>query len=373
MMLPQWLDEKRNAAAQRFTQAPALQLKYGLTIRLSTKGLVLKGREDTHSEQIITLEHEGCDVHNLFDVLDMPDVKKHLLTTPVADRTVFDDFTDAFFDLGLVIIVPENSTATVDLTRTLTSDTFKEHILIIAKKHSTLTVLDKYHSEHTTLRAGTVEIICEDNAKVRFASVQALSQNAFELASYRAHLLGNNSSIEWFTTTIGSQLTHANADSHLVGQASSAKSYGVFLGNKNQQFDISASSFHKGNNSTSDMYTKGVLFGRAKAVYRGNIDIAKQAYNCNGYQKEEVLLLSENAVADAIPNLEIRNNEVKCSHGASIGRIDDEHLFYLQSRGISKDEATKMIVEGFFEPLTSRLQWPELFAVIQPLVQEKIR
>ena len=188
-----------------------------------------------------------------------------------------------------------------------------------------------------------------------------------------AKLIGNNSSIQWFTTTIGSSLTHANADSYLLGQGSDAKSYGVFLGDHNQQFDLSASSFHKANHSTSDMYTRGVLFGNAKAVYRGNIDIASQAFGCNGYQKEEVLLLSEHAVADAIPNLEIRNNDVKCSHGATIGRIDEEHMFYLKSRGISEEEATKMIVEGFFEPLTTRIDWPELYDMIKPLVQEKIQ
>lgn len=372
MELPEWLDEKRTQAQQRYECADTPKLKYGLTIRLSTKGLDLTRKEDYHSEQVITLEHEECEVHNLFDALNLPEVQEYLLSTPVADRTVFDDYTDAFFDIGLVVIVPEGKSATLDLTRTLTSERFTEHLLIIAKKNSSLTVIDKYHSEDATVRAGTVEVVCEDDAHVRFSAIQSLTNECFEFASYRARLLGKQSRVDWFVATFGSGLTHANIDTTLKGEGSNARSYGVFLGDEKQQFDLSASSFHKANHSYSDMYTRGVLFGKAKAVYRGNIDIDSQAFECNGYQTEEVLLLSPDAVADAIPNLEIRNNEVKCSHGATIGRIDDEHLFYLQSRGLTKEQATKMIVEGFFEPLTAKLEWPELFEVITPLVQERV-
>lgn len=373
MTLPAWLREKKASARARYQQDPSPKIKYGLTIRLSTKGLDLTDHAKQDSEHVITLEHENCEVHNLFDVLDHPLVQQYLLSTPVADRTAFDDFIDAEFDIGLAVFVPKGASATLDLTKTLTSQSFKEYIFVYAHTDSTLTIIDKYHSEHTALRAGAVEIVCEENAKIRYANIQALTQDAVEIASYRAQLIGNHSKVEWFTGTFGASLVHANADSQLIGEASDAKSYGVFLGNNKQQFDLSASSFHKGDHSTSDMYTRGVLFDSAKAVYRGNIDIAADAFGCNGYQKEEVLLLSEKAVADAIPNLEIRNNDVKCSHGATIGRVDEEQLFYLKSRGIPQELATKMIVEGFFEPLTTRLDWPELFATLMPLVEEKLR
>ena len=99
------------------------------------------------------------------------------------------------------------------------------------------------------------------------------------------------------------------------------------------------------------MFTRGVVKDKSKALYRGLIEVGKEASGTNGYQKEDVLILNEGAVADAIPNLEINNNEVKCSHGVSIGKISEEHLFYLMSRGLDENLAKKEVIEGFFYPV----------------------
>lgn len=372
MQLPVWLSERRDARRQRYADSPAPSLKYGLTIRLDTRGLRLDGREEHDSEQILTLEHEGCEVRNLFEVLDDERVREHLLSTVPAERTRLDDFAEAFFDIGLYVHVPKGADAHVDLTRTLRSETFTEHVLIVCEENARLTVIDRYTDDGCSLRAGTVEVIALAGAHVRFASVQALGEGCVDLSAYRARL-SDGARIDWFVSSFGGSLTHANVDTRLAGAHAHARSYGVFHGTGAQQFDLSASSFHEGNATVSDMYTRGVLDGTSKAVYRGNIDIAAKAFGCNGYQKEEVILLSPGAVADAIPNLEIRNNDVKCSHGATIGRVDAEQLFYLTSRGIPEAEAVRMVVEGFFEPLTARIEWPELFDVLRPLVEGKVR
>ncbi len=369
-MLPEWFERKRAAARAGYASKKTPRLAYGLTIRLNSRALVLDGNEATDSEQVVTLEHEDCRIASLFDMLNDPQVRQHLFSTEPAERTRMDDFSDAFFDIGLVVIVPPGKDATLTLTRTITSQVFNERTLILCGKGSTLTLIDRYQGD-CTLRAGVVEAILEDDATLRYASVQHLGKDAVDLSSYRARC-GKDAKADWFVASIGSALSRAEVSTRLAGDGGKARSYGVFLGDGTQQFDLSAATFHEGDHTESDMYTRGVLDGKSKAVYRGTIDIAANANGCDGYQKEETLLVSPDAAADAIPNLEIRNNDVRCSHGATIGRVDEEQLFYLTSRGIPRNEAVRMLIEGYFEPLTTRLDWPALFEQVKPLVEAKI-
>lgn len=363
-----WIQEKKDQARQRQESKDENKLKYGLTIRLDSKRIQL--RHETDSEQVITMQHENCEVLNIFDNLDNPDIKNNLLSTTPNEDTKIEAFIEEKADMGLAIIAPENSNATVDLTRTLSSETFVEHILVVAKPGSTVTVIDKYTNTNTNMRAATVEVIAQQDAHIKYASINALNHNCVDLASHRSRA-EQNGKVDWFVASLGGNLSRCVTENELH-EGSNVRSYGVYLGVEDQQFDIRAATFHKGNKSSSDMYTRGVLDDKAKAVYRGLLDIDSQAFGCDGYQTEETIVIGDDAVADAIPDLQIRNNDVRCSHGASIGRIDEEKLFYLLARGIKRQEAVKMVVEGFFEPVTHKLEWPELFELIQPLVHDII-
>ena len=360
----------REAAQERYNKEELPSLKYGLTIKLNAKGLSLAGQEQSKSKQEVNIKQKGCEVTDLISSLERPDVRKHLLTTKPESRTKLEDFNDAFFDTGTLVIAPENTAATLELERNITSTTFKSHTLIICKKRSKLTVTDHYRSDNCTLHSSTIEVITEEGAEISYAGIQDLNKKCYDLTSHQAKL-GKNSRIDWFTATLGAKVSRSTINNEL-GEGSEARSYGVHLGNEEQQFDLGSATTHLGNNSNSDMYVRGVLGGKAKAVFRGLIKIDKDAANCDGYQKEETILISDQAGADAIPNLEIMNNEVKCSHGATIGRIDEKQLFYLTSRGVNKEEATRMIVEGFFEPITTKLGRPELFEKIKPTVRARM-
>ncbi|MFT4250651.1 MAG: Fe-S cluster assembly protein SufD [Candidatus Woesearchaeota archaeon] len=323
------------------------RIRYGLTIQLNTKGLLLV--EQPEGESVNEVQANNCSVqaftnHN----------QQH--KTTVFEPDVFTEYQERNAKKGLLIHVPANQEATVNLRRTIKGQCV-HHILVIVEENAKLHVMDEYVGS-PDLHVAAVEIIAYENAQIKYATTQKLKKG-FDIVNYRART-HKNASIDWFIAQYGATLSRAIVDTELVGEGSSTRSYGVYLGREQQQFERTDASIHVGNHTASDMHARGVLQEKSKAVFRGTIDIAKEAFTCDGYQKNHTLLLSENAVADAIPNLQIRNNDVKCSHGATIGRVDEEHLFYLTSRGIDKQTATRILVEGFFAELANALEWPQL-------------
>lgn len=355
---------EQQAARKRYEQTKNPRHKYGLTIRLQNQALNLEENEQPSKQEHEVATHK-CQVHDLFTTTH--EDKQYLHTTKTAEHTRYDDYNQAFANQGLLITVPQDAQATCNLHRTL-QETSAEHILVVAHKNSTLRLVD-HQRGNPSLHSATVEVIALEGAHVQYATIQNL--DTWDLTSYRG-VAHKDAKIDWFVASLGKGFQRATQDTSLVGQGAATKSYGVFLGTGNEQFDLAATAYHQADNTSSDMHTKGVLDGKSKAVYRGTIDIAADAFGCDGYQKEHTILLSENAVADAIPNLEIRNNDVRCSHGATIGRVDDEQLFYLTSRGIDEEQAVKMLVKGFFEPLTNLLEWPALYEQLLPLIEDKV-
>ena len=142
----------------------------------------------------------------------------------------------------------------------------------------------------------------------------------------------------------------------LKGEGSQSETMSVIFGHNKENFQIDNEVIHLGNKSHSNMLSRVVLDDDAIANYNGLVKVNLNAKNCKGYQKKETILLSENAKINAVPNLEIQNNDVMCSHGATISQIDSNKLFYMMSRGINKKDAKKIIIEGFFDPILSRLK-----------------
>jgi Fe-S cluster assembly protein SufD len=198
-----------------------------------------------------------------------------------------------------------------------------------------------------TLSSSTV-VIAGDNCTIEYSILQALREDSIALLNYEAKI--QNTKLHWFFCGIGADTTQANIATE-AGHNADVINNAVIAGNGKQQFDVHVATKHVGSHSRSNMLTRSVLDEASRAVYHGLINIATNAEECDSYQKDEVILLSDKASADAIPNLEINNNKVRCSHGASIGRLDQEKLFYFLSRGIEEAEAKRMITEGFLEPL----------------------
>ncbi|MDP4012851.1 MAG: Fe-S cluster assembly protein SufD [Candidatus Nanoarchaeia archaeon] len=257
------------------------------------------------------------------------------------------DYTD-----GLLIYIPKNTIieTPIEISLNLIANS-KENILIIAEENSKASIIDLAKSnDKVNERSQIVEIIAKDNSNIEFISVQNLNKETNNKSIKKASL-GKDAVVNWLDCTLGSKATNSTLITDLNGQGSKTKNIGLFFGDKNQEFNFDVRTIHNAPHTESNMLSRGVLNDKAKSNYNGLIKIQEKGHNTIGYQKQETILLSNEAKADAVPTLEIHNDNVKCSHGTTISKLDPEKIFYLMSRGVGEKEAKNKIIEGFFESL----------------------
>lgn len=302
-------------------------------------------------------------------------IKKYLSSVPDFENKL-SVLHDAFWTRGLFIYVPRGveTTLPIKLTSIMTKTTLIENTLIVTEPLSKLTLIDVSESSEKAygFRSQKIKIFAGESSKIEFSGFQNYSELVANISDRKA-FLGKDASIDWIITDLGGSLTKSDVTTYLQGEGSSVKNIGLFLGNGNQQFDFNVKATHIAPHTSSDMLTKGALSGKSKSVYRGYIQIKDTASKSAGYQKADILLLSEDAEADPIPNLEIDNNDIeKCTHGATVGQIDRDKLFYMMSRGLSEKEATKKFVEGLFEPALSRIKVEAIQHHILKIIEAKL-
>ncbi len=184
--------------------------------------------------------------------------------------------------------------------------------------------------------------------------------------------MDRDAEVDWIFGALGSHLTKNFSDLNLVGQGSTGKMSGFFFTNGNQHLDHDTQQNHLAPNTTSDLLFKGALIGESRSVWQGMIYVAENASKTDGYQANRNLVLSEKARADSIPGLEILTDDVRCTHGATVGKLDPDQVFYLESRGIPRKEAEKLIVEGFFDPIMQRIPFEGVRKRFQNAIEQKM-
>jgi Fe-S cluster assembly protein SufD len=184
--------------------------------------------------------------------------------------------------------------------------------------------------------------------------------------------LGDDATLNSLHVTLGSRFTKNSIGSHLRGKNSLAEMLGIFFADGDQFFDHHTWQLHESGYATSDLEYKGALKEKSRSVYSGLIKVYEGAQRTDAYQQNRNLVLSRSARADTIPNLEIEANDVRCTHGATVSQVEDEHLFYLMARGIPKSEAQKLIVEGFFRPVIDRIPVEEIQDFLQAAIAHKV-
>jgi len=196
-------------------------------------------------------------------------------------------------------------------------------------------------------------------------NVQRWAHTIHDFYTDRA-LLDRDSTVLLHNIELGSHITKGRVDAILHGDGANARLLGLYIGDGTQHMDRYTLQDHKAANGTSDLLYKGVLTDSARSVFSGMIRVSPEGKKTAAYQQNRNLLLSRAARADSIPNLEIGANDIiGCTHGATIGKVDEEQLFYLMCRGLSRADATRLIVEGFVEPL--------LQAIPVPFVRDTVR
>ncbi len=200
-----------------------------------------------------------------------------------------------------------------------------------------------------------VELFVEPASKIEYVSLQNLSKETWHFGRHRARLQ-RDSELDWVLGGFGSKRGKVWIENDLVGPGATSRVTGAYFADGEQHLDYDTFQEHAAPNTESDFAFKGALREKATAVWRGMIRVEENAQKTNAYQENRNLLLSSEAHADSIPGLEIMANDVRCTHGATLGRIDREELFYLMARGLSRAEAERLIVRGFFQDVLDRIE-----------------
>ncbi len=219
--------------------------------------------------------------------------------------------------------------------------------------------------------AGIVELSVADDASLKFVELQNLDRHVWNFTHERARL-GRNASIDWVFGSLGSGFTKTFADMDLTGEGAQARMSGFYVADGEQHLDHDTQQNHLAAHTTSDLLFKGVLLERSRSVWQGMIYVAPGAQGADGYQVNRNLILSEEARADSIPGLEILADDVRCSHGATVGKLEEESLFYLMSRGMPREAAERLLLEGFFAPVMDRIPFEEVRARFANMISEKL-
>ncbi len=250
------------------------------------------------------------------------------------------------------------------------------HTLIVAGPQSKVTYVEECASparaqENLAMNCGVAEIVAEEGARVRYALVQRWGRHVFHYQANRVFAM-KDTRVQTTLVTLGSKVSRADVECDLQAEGAESEMLGIYLGDSDQHFDHYTFQLHQAPNAHSDLLYKGALKDRSRAVFRGMIRVMKGAQGTDAYQTNRNLLLSEDAHADSLPNLEIEADDVRCSHGATIGQQDEAQIFYLMSRGLTRAQAERLIVEGFFEEVLSRIPLESLHERLSDLVARKL-
>ena len=246
--------------------------------------------------------------------------------------------------------------------------------VVVVEEGAQLTVIEEQLSETVdgaSLYAGGVEVFVGANAKLTYAQLQDWGRNVFHYGNVRAQL-GRDAELQWMQVMVGGRITKANSYFNMNGQGARAYVNGFMFGDARQHFHLHTLQRHLQPNCTSDLLIKCCLKDKARSVYQGLIQVAVGAQKTDAYQANRNLLLSDQARADSIPGLEILANDVRCTHGATLGYVDPEHLYYLMARGLPSTEAQRLIVEAFFEPVIERIPLETVRERLRGEIERKI-
>lgn len=308
-----------------------------------------------------------------------PDLLTKLIGQIVkADDGKFAALASALSENGVLLYVPKNVAVETPLHSILWgpgSDLAHfSHVIVFVDDGASVTYVHESASPNEVghaLHAGVVEIHVGEDANLRFVELQSWGRHVWNFSHERARVeRGGN--LDWIFGAVGSRLTKNFSDLDLVGEGATGRMSGFYFTDGTQHLDHDTQQNHLAPRTTSDLLFKGALRGKSRSVWQGMIYVAPGAQKTDGYQANRNLVLDDQARADSIPGLEILADDVRCTHGATVGKLEQEPLFYLKSRGIPQREAERLVVEGFFDPIMQRIPFEGVRARFQQAIQDKL-
>lgn len=295
-----------------------------------------------------------------------------------ADDGKFAALACALAQNGVLLYVPKNVQVEQPLHSVLWGPGANlahfSHLIVFVESGASVTYVHEAASPDETLpamHAGVVEIHVGEDANLRFVELQSWGRHVWNFSHERARVeRGGN--LDWIFGAVGSRLTKNFSDLDLAGEGAQGRMSGFYFTDGAQHLDHDTQQNHFAPHCTSDLLFKGALKGKSRSVWQGMIYVAPGAQKTDGYQANRNLVLDDQARADSIPGLEILADDVRCTHGATVGKLEQEPLFYLKSRGIPQKEAEQLVVEGFFDPIMQRIPFEGVRERFQQAIQDKL-
>lgn len=306
-------------------------------------------------------------------------VQPYFMTEAVPmDSNKFAALHAAFWQGGTFLYVPRHVRVELPLQAVVAREDSGvgnfAHTLVIVEEGAEVIYVEDFLSltaGDSGFHSGAVEIFLRPGARLTYVYLQNWAEDLWNFSTQHA-VLDQDSYLLWIASNLGSRLTKTFSRVTLRSPGASAEMLGILAASGTQHIDLDTYQDHVAPHCTSDLLYKSVLKDRARSVWHGMIWAHKAAQKTNAYQKNENLILNDGARADSIPGLEIEANDLRCTHGATAGKIDPEQLFYLMSRGLTRQEAERMIVQGFFEPLLARIPIESIRHRLERVILEKM-
>jgi Fe-S cluster assembly protein SufD len=342
--------------------------------------VVVRNGRVVHHELDGALEAKGVIVCGLATCTE-EELRDALGVCSDASPDAFTVLHDAFLAGGAFIRVPEG----VVIDRPIVVLHWSQgdglasfpHTLLVAGAGAEVTLVERSGSADLPtdgrghLVDGVVELVVGDDAHVRYVTVQEHGARTWSIALQRAHL-GRDATLRSSAVALGGDYARLRSESLLAAPGSESDLIAVYFGDHQQMLDFRTFQDHDAPRTRSNLLFKGAVEDEARSVYSGLVRLRPAAQGAEAYQTNRNLVLTEGAGAESIPNLEIEANDVRCSHASTVGPIDDDQRYYLESRGIPPEEAERLIVLGFFDDVFARLPVRALVEPLRRTVIEKI-
>jgi Fe-S cluster assembly protein SufD len=279
---------------------------------------------------------------------------------------------------GLLVVVPKGVEIEKPLYVRVTSSedggSLFWRLLVIAEEGARFTLVEEAVSTSSELHAYTnaaEELFLEQGSKLEYVSIQNLSRETWHFATHHARV-GRDAELDWIAGGFGSKKGKVRIQNDLAGEGGTSRVTGAYFTDGDQHLDYDTFQEHIAPSTTSDFAFKGALRDKSTAVWRGMIRVERDAQKTNAYQENRNLMLSPTTHAVPIPGLEILANDVRCTHGATVSRVDREELFYAMARGLSRGEAERLIVRGFFQDILDRIQFEAVREALAAALEARI-
>ncbi|PIR76009.1 MAG: hypothetical protein COU32_04350 [Candidatus Magasanikbacteria bacterium CG10_big_fil_rev_8_21_14_0_10_42_10] len=312
-------------------------LKYGIGIVADYSPIALSARMFEHESIVVVGKRVECNILK---------VEYGIASNPLFEYLA-KNLVDAFE------IVIEEKTDLFELNLQSLKETAGAYVHIIVKAGIQATIHEKLFTKEFS--GFIIDITLEEQTNLTYIADQRTEKNTYILALRRA-FVGKSAKMKWIDVAIGGSIANSSIYTILEQPRAVGETYGLFYGRGMQFHDITHTTIHVAEHTESNLKTHGVLEDTAKTIYRSLIDIREKAFNAVGHQKEETLLLSSKAQISSVPDLEIANNEVSCSHGVSTTNVDEESLFYFQSRGMDTETAKQAMLHGHLGAIVDMIE-----------------